>query len=169
MIWMSTKVIPKKNYLILIGTILLIISACFATFNIYNIYQETKIKKSVLDKKSIKFEDLGEITNDLSANTFLIIGYSQNSKIYQNEKEIKSLLKKNNLLDNVLYLDVTDIKESETLISDINEKLKLEEGNRISSVPAVIYYNENKVTYVKDGTVTKDDIAQIIDMYNLAS
>jgi hypothetical protein len=166
---MSTKVIPKKNYLILIGTILLIISACFATFNIYNIYQETKIKKSVLDKKSIKFEDLGEITNDLSANTFLIIGYSQNSKIYQNEKEIKSLLKKNNLLDNVLYLDVTDIKESETLISDINEKLKLEEGNRISSVPAVIYYNENKVTYVKDGTVTKDDIAQIIDMYNLAS
>ncbi len=166
---MSTKVIPKKNYLILIGTILLIISACFATFNIYNIYQETKIKKSVLDKKSIKFEDLGEITNDLSANTFLIIGYSQNSKIYQNEKEIKSLLKKNNLLDNVLYLDVTDIKESETLINDINEKLKLEEGNRISSVPAVIYYNENKVTYVKDGTVTKDDIAQIIDMYNLAS
>jgi hypothetical protein len=169
MIWMSTKVIPKKNYLILIGTILLIISACFATFNIYNIYQETKIKKSVLDKKSIKFEDLVEITNDLYANTFLIIGYSQNSKIYQNEKEIKSLLKKNNLLDNVLYLDVTDIKESETLISDINEKLKLEEGNRISSVPAVIYYNENKVTYVKDGTVTKDDIAQIIDMYNLAS
>ena len=166
---MSTKVIPKKNYLILIGTILLIISACFATFNIYNIYQETKIKKSVLDKKSIKFKDLGEITNDLSANTFLIIGYSQNSKIYQNEKEIKSLLKKNNLLDNVLYLDVTDIKESETLINDINEKLKLEEGNRISSVPAVIYYNENKVTYVKDGTVTKDDIAQIIDMYNLAS
>ena len=166
---MSTKVIPKKNYLILIGTILLIISACFATFNIYNIYQETKIKKSVLDKKSIKFEDLGEITNDLSANTFLIIGYSQNSKIYQNEKENKSLLKKNNLLDNVLYLDVTDIKESETLINDINEKLKLEEGNRISSVPAVIYYNENKVTYVKDGTVTKDDIAQIIDMYNLAS
>ncbi len=166
---MSTKVIPKKNYLILIGTILLIISACFATFNIYNIYQETKIKKSVLDKKSIKFEDLGEITNDLSANTFLIISYSQNSKIYQNEKEIKSLLKKNNLLDNVLYLDVTDIKESETLINDINEKLKLEEGNRISSVPAVIYYNENKVTYVKDGTVTKDDIAQIIDMYNLAS
>ena len=166
---MSTKTIPRKNYLILFGTILLIISACFATFNIYNIYQETKIKKSVLDKKSIKFEDLGEIKNDVSANTFLIIGYSQNSKIYQNEKEIKSLLKKNNLLDNVLYLDVTDIKDNENLINDINEKLKLEDGNKISSVPALIYYNENKVTYVKDGTVTKDDIAQIIDMYNLAS
>ena len=166
---MSTKTIPKKNYLILIGTILLIISACFATFNLYNIYQETKIKKSVLDKNSIKFEDLSEITKDMSANTFLIIGYSKNSKIYQNEKEIKSLLKKNNLLDNVLYLDVTDLKDDENLINNLNEKLQLEDSYKIKNIPAVIYYNENKVTYVKDGSVTKDDIAQIIDMYSLAS
>jgi hypothetical protein len=166
---MSTKTIPKKNYLILIGTILLIISACFATFNLYNIYQETKIKKSVLDKNSIKFEDLSEITKDMSANTFLIVGYSKNSKIYQNEKEIKSLLKKNNLLDNVLYLDVTDLKDDENLINNLNEKLQLEDSYKIKNIPAVIYYNENKVTYVKDGSVTKDDIAQIIDMYSLAS
>ena len=105
----------------------------------------------------------------MSANTFLLISYSQNSKIYQNEKEIKQLLKKNNLLDNLLYLDVTDKKEEENLINDINEKLKLDDKNKITSVPAVIYYNENQVTYVKDGNVTKDDFAQIIDMYNLAS
>lgn len=166
---MAKDTIPKKNYLILIGTIILIISACFAIFNIYNIYQETKIKSSVLDKKSIKYEDISETTNDMSANTFLLISYSQNSKVYQNEKDIKQLLKKNNLLDNLLYLDVTDKREDENLINDLNEKLKLDDNNKITAIPAVIYYNENKVTYVKSGNVTKDDFAQIIDMYNLAS
>ena len=105
----------------------------------------------------------------MSANTFLLISYSQNSKIYQNEKDIKQLLKKNNLLDNLLYLDVTDKREDENLINDLNEKLKLDDNNKITAIPAVIYYNENKVTYVKSGNVTKDDFAQIIDMYNLAS
>ena len=84
---MATKKIPTKNYLIVFGMILLIISACFAIYNLTNIYQDNKITKSVFNKNEIKYEDLGNITKDMSADTFLIIGYTQDSKVYQNEKE----------------------------------------------------------------------------------
>ena len=105
----------------------------------------------------------------MSADTFLIIGYTKNSKIYQNEKEIKQLLNKHNLLDNVLYLDATDKMIEENFVEELNNTLGLDENYKISAIPAVVFYSNNEVTYVKSGTVNKDDIAQIIDMYNLAS
>ena len=165
---MATKTIPTRNYLIVIGMIVLIITACFAVFNLYNIYQENKITKSVLSKNAVKFEDLSEITKEMSADTFLIIGYTKNSKIYQNEKEIKQLLNKNNLLDNVLYLDATDKMVEENFVDELNNTLGLKDENKIKSIPALVFYSKNEVTYVKSESVTKDDIAQIIDMYNLA-
>ena len=160
--------IPTKNYLIVFGMVLLILSACFAVYNLRNIYNENKITKSVFEKNSIKYEDLTDITKDMSADTFLIIGYTQDSKIYQNEKEIKQLLKKQNFLDHVLYLDMSEKKNDENYLDDLNSKLNLEEGYKIKGIPALIFYREGKVTRVVSGGVKKDDIAQIIDMYSLA-
>ena len=165
---MATKKIPTKNYLIVLGMILLIISACFAIYNLTNIYQDNKITKSVFNKNEIKYEDLGNITKDMSADTFLIIGYTQDSKVYQNEKEIKQLLKKQNLLDHVLYLDLSDKKTEENIIEELNNTLKLENADKITEIPALVFYREGKVTKVISNGVRKDDIAQIIDMYSLA-
>ena len=165
---MATKTIPTKNYLIVFGMIVLIISACFAIYNLNNIYQENKITKSVFNKNEIKYEDLGNITKDMSADTFLIIGYTQDSKVYQNEKEIKQLLKKQNLLDHVLYLDLSDKKTEENIIEELNNTLKLENADKITEIPALVFYREGKVTKVISNGVRKDDIAQIIDMYSLA-
>ena len=160
--------IPTKNYLIVLGMIILIISACFAIYNLKNIYHENKITKSVFSKNSIKYEDLGNITKDMSADTFLIIGYTQDSKVYQNEKEIKQLLKKQNLLDHVLYLDMSEKKNEDNYLEDLNVTLKLEGINMIKSIPALVFYHEGEVTKVVSEGVRKDDIAQIIDMYSLA-
>ncbi len=165
---MATKKIPTKNYLIVFGMILLIISACFAIYNLCNIYKENKITKSVLDKNIIKYEDLVDITKDMSADTFLIIGYTQDSKVYQNEKEIKQLLKKQNLLDHVLYLDMSEKKNESNYLEELNDVLKLTDNNKITAIPALVFYREGAVTNVVSGGVRKDDIAQIIDMYSLA-
>lgn len=165
---MAVKKVPTRNYFILFGMIVLIISFCFAAFNLYNIYQENKITKSVLGKNSVKLDDLKDVISDINTDTFLIIGYTQNSKIYQNEKEIKQLLKKYNLLDNVIYLDATAQINDESFVNDLNDKLGLNEGKRITSIPALVYYSGNEVVYVKSESVSKDDIAQIIDMYSLA-
>ena len=160
--------IPTKNYLIVFGMILLILSACFAAYNLRNIYNENKITKSVFEKNSIKYDDITDITKDMSADTFLIIGYTQDSKVYQNEKEIKQLLKKQNLLDHVLYLDMSEKKNDENYLDDLNSKLNLDDINKIKGIPALVFYREGKVTKVVSNGVRKDDVAQIIDMYSLA-
>ena len=61
--------IPTKNYLILFGIVLLVISACFASYNLYNIYQENKIKTSPLAIKEILYEDLKNATKEIDADT----------------------------------------------------------------------------------------------------
>jgi len=165
---MAAKKIPTKNYMIVIGMILLIISACFAIYNLYNIYQDNKITKSVFNKNEIKYEDLGNISKDLSADTFLIIGYTQDSKVHQKEKDIKQLLKKNDLLDHVLYLDMSEKKNEENYLDDLNSVLKLEELDKIKNLPAIVFYHEGAVKKVITENASKDDVAQIIDIYSLA-
>ena len=97
---MSKKSIPPKNYLILFGIVLLVICACFAAYNLYNIYQENKVRTSPLANKEVLYEDLKNATIEIDADTFLVISYIQNREIHNNENEIKKYLNKNNLLDN---------------------------------------------------------------------
>ena len=59
---MTKKIIPSRNYLILIGVIILVISACFAFYNLYNIYKDNKSKTSPLANKEVLYEDLKETT-----------------------------------------------------------------------------------------------------------
>lgn len=169
---MSKKSIPTKNYLILFGIILLVICACFATYNLYNIYQENKIKTSPLANKEVLYEDLKNATIEIDADTFLVISYAQNREIHNNEVEIKKYLNKNNLIDNVMYLNISEYINDPHFIDDLNKTLKLEDNLKIKSFPALIYYKEGIATYKIDSTehlLNKGDFEQIIDMYDLAS
>jgi hypothetical protein len=167
-----TRKVPTKNYIIVIGLVVLAICACLAFNNLYNIYLENRISTSPLANKEILYEDLKNATTDIEADTFLLISYVENKDIYENEKEIKKYLNKQNLLDNVLYLNVTDYLTNENLIDEINNTLGLEDNLKISSLPALIYYRDGTVTYTidsKDGLINKGDFQHIIDMYELAS
>lgn len=167
------RVIPKRNYAILIGMIMLIICACFAFYNVYNIYQENSINTSPLSAKSVLYKDLKNATVDIGADSFLVISYTQDKNVYKNEKEIKKVLKKYDLIDNVMYLDITEGREEENFTEEINKRLKLTNTvYEIKEFPAVVYYKDNVVVTVRDssgGLLNKNDFEQIIDMYDLAS
>lgn len=169
---MNKKSIPTRNYLILFGIILLVICACFAVYNIYNIYQENKIRTSPLSNKEVLYEDLKNATIEIDADTFLVISYVQNREIHNNEIEIKKYLNKNNLIDNVMYLDISKYMNDADFIDDLNKTLKLKDNLQIKKFPALIYYKEGIATYKIDSTehlLNKGDFEQIIDMYDLAS
>lgn len=169
---MAKRNIPSKNYVILFGIILLVICACFAFYNLYNIYQNNKISTSPLSTKEVLYEDLKNTTKEIDADTFLVISYVHDEKVYENEKDIKKYLNKNNLLNNVMYLNITDYMNDENFIEDLNKTLKLEEDLKITTFPAVVYYNEGIATYTIDSSnhiLNQGDFEQIIDMYELAS
>lgn len=166
------KKIPTKNYVILVGIALLIICACFAFYNVYNEIKDDNISSSPLSTHQVLYEDLPDPTVEMNADTFLLISYVQNEEVHNNEKAIRKMLNKKNLLDNVLYLDVTEYKEQENFIDELNKTLKLEDKLRIDKIPAIIYYKEGIPTVTidsKNHLVNVGDFEHIIDMYQLAS
>lgn len=169
---MEKRNIPKKNYLILIGIIVLVIAACFATYNLYGIYKENRIKTSPLAETEILYEDLKNATAEIDADTFLVISYVENEAVYNNEKAIKNVLKKKDLLDNVLYLNVTDYMVQKNFVKELNETLKLKENLVIEILPAIVYYKDGVAVNTvdsKNALINADDVEQLIDIYELAS
>lgn len=167
---MTKKIIPSRNYLILIGVIILVISACFAFYNLYNIYKDNKSKTSPLANKEVLYEDLKETTKELDADTFLVISFTSDEQIHNNENEIKKYLKNNNLIDNVMYLNVSELMTEQNFLRDLNATLNLAENLEIKKFPALVYYKERIPTFTidsKDHLLNKDDFIQVIDMYEI--
>lgn len=166
------KKIPTKNYVILFGIAVLIICGCLAFYNVYNEVKDNNISTSPLSTHQVLYEDLNDTTEEMNADTFLLISYVQDEEVHNNEKAIRKMLNKKNLLDNVLYLDVTDYKEQENFIDELNQTLKLEGKLKVTKIPAVIYYKEGVPTTIidsKDHLLNQGDFEHIIDMYQLAS
>lgn len=169
---MAKRTIPTKNYVILLGLIVLIICACFASYNLYGYYKDSKVKVSPLASNVILYEDLKNTTVEINADTFLVISYLQDEKVHENENEIKKLLKRKNLIDNVMYLDITELKNDDTFMEDLNKTLKLEKNLEITSFPAVVFYKEGSPSYTASSDahlLNSGDFEHIIDMYSLES
>lgn len=166
------KRIPSRNYLILTGIIILVISACFAFYNLFNIYKDNQSKISPLASKEVLYEDLNETTKELDADTFLVISFTQDEQVHNNEQEIKRYLKNNNLIDNVMYLNVLENMSDTDFLKKLNATLNLSGNLEIKKFPAVVYYKDGVATYTADSSerlLNKDDFSQIIDMYELVA
>ena len=169
---MEKRYIPTKNYIIVLGLIVLILCACLAAFNIYKAFEENSIKTSPLSNNAVLYTDFKNSTKEINADTFLVISYTRDVKVNKNEKLIAKSLKKQNLLDNVLYLDVTDYRDIEDVPEVINNNLKLEDKLKVKKLPALVFYKDGVATKTVDSRnhlLTADDFDQIIDEYQLAS
>lgn len=169
---MTKRRIPPKNYIILFGIIVLVICACLAVNNIYVVLKENRISTSPLATNEVLYEDLKNATKDIDADTFLVISYVQDDKVYSKEKAIKKYMTKHNLFDNIMYLNITDYRNDSNFINDLNGVLKLKNKLAVKKFPAVVYYKEGVPTYTIDSTdhmLNAGDFEQIIDMYELAS
>lgn len=169
---MTKKIIPVKNYIITFGVVILIICGCLAFYNLYGIYQENKISVSPLSSKQILYVDLKNATEDIDADTFLLISYVEDKIVHDNEVEIKKYLNKRNLINNVIYLNATEYLHDENFITEINQTLNLNNKNKIEVLPALIYYRDGSVAHTidsKDHIINKGDFEHIVDMYELAS
>lgn len=169
---MVRKSIPPKNYIILVGVVILIICACFASFNLYSIYKENRNSASPLAKMEVNYDDLKNTTKEMPADAFLVISYLYDEDVHANEVKIRKVLNRKNLLDNVMYLDITEYKNDEEYLKELNKTLNLEDPLTIEKFPAVVYYKEGSPTVTmdsKDHLLNADDFEQIIDMYQLAS
>ncbi len=136
----------KKNYLnltlILLGTILLTIGST----NLYKNYEEEKLSTAYISKyvSVVQYNELDNALLELGTDTFLYISYTGDKDIHKFETKFKKVLRDNEILDNVLYLNVNEKLNDENYIKDINKKLNLKE-HIITKLPSIIYYKDGKV------------------------
>ena len=160
------KEIKKTNYFILVAMIVLILSICTATYNIYSIYRNNKANySSPLNlAKEVQFSELTETTIEISEDSFLVISYYGDEDIYQNQKDLKLIFRKYGLLDNIIYVDVTTEYEKDGFYDKLNEVLKLNDF-KITQVPAIIYFKEGKPTAMvktTNGIIDSSSLEEII-------
>ncbi len=144
--------ISKKNYLVLLFTIILIINGCGYTpiystksnsFKINNIeYEDNKINQKIV--KSLK-----SISNNNSPNKInLIISSSKNRKILSKDKNGKIEKFELRIDLNVTYLDRVEILSMKQNYNNFDNKFQLKEYEKIIENQLIDGLVDNLINYI---------------------
>ena len=168
------KKVPTRNYIILVGLVILVVCLCMALSHLYILIENNKIKVSPLSSTSneITLDDLKKAKVYLPADVFIVVGYTKDKVMNKHEKEIAKVLNKNNLMDSVYYIDSYDYRDNKEYVDELNQVLKIDESKQLKKIPAIIYISNSEITYTIDSTdklIDSGDIQKIIDMYEIAS
>ena len=108
------KKVKSSNYYIVLITSIIIIVVTLLLRSIYLDIVNKQISESVFSNKNIKQindYDLDFAFDELN-DVILYVSYTNSKEIYKMEKRLYKEIKKNNLTDKVVYMDVTDIKDN---------------------------------------------------------
>jgi hypothetical protein len=168
--------VPTKNYVIAILISLAAIFLTYYVFGWYNVVQEKKYNESYLIKSntiSLEVNDIKEIENaftEAPSEYFIYIGYHDDENVYKLEKSLKKVIDKYDLNDIFYYIDVTDMKNSDNYIEELNNALGLTD-NKIVNIPTIIYVRDGVVlsdgiiTREDDNLITAGDLEKLLEMY----
>lgn len=152
--------IPGKNYLIL-GIIFLITVFLLYYFYMWSqAYKETKLNIRIMDSymEVINYNELEDYLVE-NPDTVIYVSVLEDSKIREFEKKFKTVLKNNELDNEILYMDITEnIKKQEIqkLFNNYNQN-----GINFSKLPFIIVMQEG---IIKDVYSISDNDYDVINV-----
>lgn len=162
--------VPLRNYFILaiIGIMTVVLTLYVDKW--ITSYNEHKISTSPLSGKvsEININEL-EMSLNETPEVILYVSYTNNIDVYNKEVKLLSKLKKENKLDYLIYLDVTQNMENDKYLDILRKKFK-NVSNEIKKAPLFIYIKNGEAMNVinSDGRVIDySDFLQIIEMYEI--
>ncbi len=170
---MNRKINYKKNYLnlslILFGVILLTI----ASSNLYKNHITNKINNSYISNyvANIQLNEIQNASLEFPPDKFIYVSYTGEKEIYNFEIKLRKTLKDNDQIDNLIYLDVTELMKDKDFLNKINKTIGLEKIN-IKKLPAIIYYKDNVLTEVIDsqyGLLNIGNFDQLLEKYEITN
>ncbi len=169
----NERFIPIKNYVIAFGIVVAAVLLTIYGFAWYNVLKEGKVSQSYLVKEKVisneiqSLDEVEAIFAEVPDEYFIYISYTGSEEIYNMEKELKKVINKYELNDQIYYLNVTEIKEKDDYIDKINKSLNLEE--KVTQVPTIIYIKEGKVVDIikrsDDNMMNVGDFQKLLDIY----
>lgn len=173
----NERYVPIKNYVIALFVVCAIILLTWYGFAWYKVFKENKVSTSYLVKEKIisneikSLDEVADIFSEVPESYYVYISYTGSEEVYNMERDLKDIIKEYNLNDSIYYLNVTDIKDNENYIEDINASLNLE-SKKITQVPTIIYYNNGEVVDIikrsDNNIMNVGDFQKLLDVNKVA-
>lgn len=154
----DVREIPIKKYFVVLAVSIVVIILTLYARAFYLNYQESKMNTSYfLDKKvnQITINDL-EYTLTEYRDAILYVSYTGSNSIYKMEKKIYKELEKNNLLDIVIYWNVTDSMNN--YINVLRNKFP---NANIKEAPLIIIIKDGKLVEVLNSELENIDYKEL--------
>lgn len=154
-----------KNYIVLGLLFISVIALLIYIKSWSDAYKKDKYSKSYLTDKveEVKLSELEVSTKEMN-DVLLLVTTTGSKKVYKQEEKIYNYMKKENLINKFIYLDITNEKNYISKLNKIYNNIQLED------VPLLIYIkngNAIKVINSIDGEIETELITQIINEYEL--
>lgn len=165
-----TKRKPTKNYYIVLIVSVLVILFTLIFRSIYLNYVES-LNVSLFQDKSvnqINTEDFDFALTEVS-EAILYVSYSDDKEIASIDRKIYKLLERKNLIDKVIYWDITDLYKDGSYLSTLRNKFP-EISDSISIAPLVIYIKNGEAVEVissEFSLIDTDMLKDMIDKYGI--
>ena len=160
------RVIPFKNYIILLVIIvvsLLLVRYFYMWFDAYN---DTKLNMPILDKY-MEVINYNELDNYLieNPNTIIYVSVLENSEIRDFEKKLKDVFKNGGIEKEVLYLDITnDVKNKKTK-KEMKKKYSIN-STSILDVPVILVIDNGELKSINTISSVNYDVDRIKALIN---
>lgn len=173
----NERYIPLKNYVLAVVIVVVMFLLTWYGFAWYNVLKENRIATSYLVKEKIisneikSLEEVSAVFSEAPSTYFIYISYNGSEEIYNMEKGLKDLINEYSLNDSMYYLNVTEIKDKEGYLDDINKALNLED-KKVTTTPTIIYYKDGKVVDIiernDDNIMNVGDFQKLLDVNKVA-
>lgn len=163
MVILMNKKISKKNYIALALLFLAVLTLTLYLKRWSDVYKEDKLNNSPLTEK-IEEVNLNETSTVISEmNEVLIyIGKTSDKNNYNMEKRILKYFTNKNILDKMIYINVTNNKDYQATLNNIFPETK----NYKTEAPIIIYLKSGKVVDIltnNNGIIYTDDLDKFLN------
>ena len=142
------KKISIKNYIIL-GVVILVTLLILYYFYLWvDVYKESKINIPILDKYMtvINYNELDNYVVE-NPNTIVYVSVLEDEKIREFEKQLKNKYKNDEIMNEVLYMNITDDLMNKNIKNEMISKYSVNSLN-ITNVPCVLVFNNGVLSSI---------------------
>lgn len=161
------KEIPSKNYIIVIIVTILVVLLMIFIRSFYLNYKSSKLSESIFSSQTVKqihMDDFDFAIREVS-DSILYVSYTGSNEIYSMEKKLYKELENNNLLDKIIYLDITKYTKGNKYINILKNKFS-NIDNEINSAPMFIYIKDGAAVEAMSSEIKMIDYKTVNKLVN---
>ena len=166
----KTRKIPVNNYFILCVIFLLTFALVFGLRNWYISYRDYRLTIPVLKDKLTEVT-ISELDTYIAENTdaIIYIEVSEDENSREVAKDLYEVVKKRNLTNRVVYVNLSSTNDKDKLLKDFSNKYTKDQ--KIEYYPALVLFLDGKieafVSKKESQNLNIGDIEQLFDEYEL--